>query len=159
MVAVWGRELVAGHSCMESPLEAPSWSGGFYPGHHSHSPPQEERENEEAARGAAKADGPAPGFGTSEELTLSTEREPYRALKEEGPAGSSQENGEGDSWPKCRGCGSGKQPLSSPPAPLIRRPHIKRFVRGISLCLSSLKRSSHSTSAGTVQSPPSAPRT
>ena len=44
------------------------------------------------------------------------------------------------------------------PAPLIRRPHIKRFVRSISLCLSSLKRNSHSTAAGTVQSPPSAPR-
>ena len=142
---------------MESPLGDPSW-GLRTQGPTPLSPPQEEREHEEAARGAAEADGPTPGFSTSEELTLSTAKEPYRALRRTGSHRQLTEGAGGNLGPGVGLWFREAAPQLSP-ALLIRRPHIKRFVRSISLCLLCLTRNSRSTSAGTVQSPPSAPRT
>lgn len=160
---------------MESPLGAPGWPGGCIPRAPLSCPPthpdlpQEEREEEAAATGA-KADGPAPGLSTSEGRTLSAEKEPYRALKEDRVLqvlGHSQEKGEGGMVAQVLGLWFREH---SPGAPLSeqtpRRPHIKRFVCSTSLCLSCLKSNSHSASvsfqskrAYTPVPPPSIPRT
>ena len=98
---------------MESPLGDPSW-GLRTQGPTPLSPPQEEREHEEAAGGAAEADGPTPGFSTSEELTLSTEKEPYRAPRRKGSHRQLTERGGGNRGPGVGAVVQGSSPSALP---------------------------------------------
>ncbi|XP_032345521.1 solute carrier family 22 member 6 isoform X1 [Camelus ferus] len=88
---------------------------------------QEEREEEAAATRAAEADGPAPGLNTREERTLSTEKEPYKALKEVRTLqvlDHSHEKGEGEYGPNAGAVVQGSTASGvPPPEQMPRKPH------------------------------------